>query len=385
MIFTPAPESMKLGLYYGRLGEFMTNAREEPVDEHTQPESKVVEVTDGCLGTLHSDSGPWYANATTSQSGLTTINTLGLPELAETSQNAGRASETHPKQSWDVNEQTNGVFRVQKAKEKGKKNPSSRLTMFTTASPDVYYLQGSSSMSTASNQSMPLNVVDHILAPLTQTVPHEVQQSPGQHHCALWGIQAGAATASDPSVARVLDAGMKPPLLDHNDPSDDFGESMPYQSTASGADSTSTFNGPQARFVGGPGQAVNGDVAPRSYITLPFGYIQEFDEFTCNRNTRTKGGGYDNGSNTSVQVTQLDDRETSLWSPPGPDSTVAPVVLSNVTTLSAAAVPPTTLEDARSLEPTEFYGSGASQPFYPICSSPFNLATNVYGMPSQFP
>ncbi|RSL48160.1 hypothetical protein CEP54_013057 [Fusarium duplospermum] len=213
-------------------------------------------------------------------------------------------------------------------------------------------------------------------------MPHEIQQSPGQSPSTLWEI---LAAVNDSAVAEVLDASMKSTLLGCSNPSDELGESTTYRSTTSSADSIPISNGPQPWFVDKPSYVVNSDVVPGSCIILPPGYVEEFDEFTCNESARMDGVGYDDGVNTLVQVMQPGGRESSLWSPSGSDSTTAPGSLLTIATPAAAAIPPTTLSDPWSFEPTHFYGLESSQPFHPLSVSPFSLATDMYGMPCCFP
>ncbi|RSL75893.1 hypothetical protein BHE90_017365 [Fusarium euwallaceae] len=59
---------------------------------------------------------------------------------------------------------------------------------------------------------------------------------------------------------------------------------------------------------------------------LPPGYVEEFDEFTCNKSAKMEGVAYDDGVNAFVQVMQPGGRGSSLWSPSGSDSTTALVL-----------------------------------------------------------
>ncbi|RSL39123.1 hypothetical protein CEP51_016843, partial [Fusarium floridanum] len=56
-------------------------------------------------------------------------------------------------------------------------------------------------MSIVDSRSRTSKVADQPLTPLTQAMPHEIQQSPGQYPSALWEILAGAAAANDSPVA----------------------------------------------------------------------------------------------------------------------------------------------------------------------------------------
>ncbi|KAI8710290.1 hypothetical protein NCS52_01586700 [Fusarium sp. LHS14.1] len=216
-------------------------------------------------------------------------------------------------------------------------------------------------------------------------MPHEIQQSLSQNPSALWEILAGATAANHPSVAEVLDASMKPALLGYNNSSDELGESTPYRSTTSGSDFIPISHGPQPWFVDEPSHVVNSDVVAGSCITLLPGYVEEFDEFTCNESARMEAVAYEDGVNTFVQAMQPGGRESSLWSPWGSDSTTAFGTLLTVASPAAASIPLTALSDPWSFEPTRFYGLESSQPFYPVSVSPFSLATDMYGMPCSFP
>ncbi|KAJ3454357.1 hypothetical protein MRS44_018251 [Fusarium solani] len=233
MTFTSASEPLGFKLYYRRLGEFMANTCGEPVGEHIRPESKVVGPRDGCPRTLELVSEPWYAIAATSRSGPTTVGALGLPELDTTSPSTGGSPDTHPDQSSNVDEQANN----------------------------------SSSMSIVDSRPITSKVVDQHLTPLTQTMPHEIQQSPGQYPSALWGTLAGPAATYDASVAEV-DGSMKLTLPGYSNLSDKLGESTLCRSTTSGTDCIPISTGPQPWFVEEPSHVVNNDAVPDSRVIM---------------------------------------------------------------------------------------------------------------------